>query len=207
MKDLFVLVADADIASTMNGLLTRQQLSLGIRSIEFTIERHLRRDPGCRQQAATFASGYADDHEYALVLFDKNGSGDEGTDRQLIQNEVENDLYQAGWQNRSKAIVIEPELEVWVWAGSPHVGMVLGWNEGTSALREWLCEHGLWPDGEAKPPDPKLALKRAMKEKHCSPKAATFKELAKMVSLKRCEDPAFQEVRETLQGWFPASGG
>ncbi len=96
---------------------------------------------------------------------------------------------------------------MWVWSGSPHVGKVLGWNEGTGALRGWLCEHGLCPEGEAKPPDPKLALKRAMKEKNCSPTAATFKELAEKVSLRKCEDPAFLEVRETLQGWFPGFKG
>ena len=153
------------------------------------------------------ARSFINDHECALVLFDKDGSGDEGVERLDIQIAVEEDLRRTGWEDRSKAIVIEPELETWVWSKSANVGRVLGWNEGTSALRKWLCEHGLWPDGEAKPPDPKLALKRAMKEENCSPKAATFKELAKMVSLKMCEDPAFQEVRETLQGWFPASGG
>ena len=207
MKDLFILAADTDIEATMRGLLTRRQLSLGIRSIEFTIVRHLRRDPGCRRQAAMTARRYVNNHEYALVLFDKDGSGDEGSDRQEIQIAVENDLRRAGWENKSKVIVIEPELEMWVWSESAHVGKVLGWNEGTGALREWLCEHGLWPENEAKPPDPKLALERAMNEKNCGPTAVTFKELAEKVSLKKCEDAAFQEVRETLQGWFPASRG
>ena len=111
MKDLFILAADTDIEATMRGLLTRRQLSLGIRSIEFTIVRHLRRDPGCRRQAAMTARRYVNNHEYALVLFDKDGSGDEGSDRQEIQIAVENDLRRAGWENKSKVIVIEPELE------------------------------------------------------------------------------------------------
>ena len=153
------------------------------------------------------ARRYVNSHEYALVLFDRHGSGDEGAERQDIQNAVEKELSRAGWENRSKAIVIDPELEMWVWSGSPHVGKVLGWDEGTGAQRAWLCKQNLWPDREAKPPDPKSALKRAMRQKKRSPTAATFKELAELVSLKKCEDPAFLELRETLQGWFPAASG
>ena len=189
----------------MRGLLTLRQAALGIRSIEFTIMRHLQRDPGCRRQAVSAARSYVNDHNYALVLFDKVGSGDEGAERQCIQNAVEEGLRRNGWENRSKAIVIEPELETWVWSTSANVGKVLGWNEGTGVLRDWLREHHLWPDDEAKPPDPKLALKRAMKVKNRSPTAATFMTLARKVGLSRCKDPAFREVRETLQGWFPAS--
>lgn len=189
----------------MRGLLTKRQAALGIRSIEFTITRHLLRDPGCRRQAVSTARSYVSDHNYALVLFDKVGSGDEGTERQRIQDAVEQDLHRNGWGNRSKAIVIEPELETWVWSASAHVGTVLGWNEGTEALRDWLRERHLWPDDEAKPPDPKSALKRAMRVKNRSPRATTFMTLARKVGLRTCKDPAFREVRETLQGWFPAS--
>ncbi len=150
----------------------------------------MHRDPGCRREAARTASSYIDDHEYALVLFDKAGSGDEVTERQAIQKAVEQDLWRAGWANRSKAIVIEPELEMWAWSESPYVGKVLGWIEGTGALREWLCEKDLWPDDEAKPPDPKLALRRAMRQKNRSPTAVTFKDLAEKVNLRAsCKIP------------------
>ncbi len=205
MKDLWILVADADIEATMRCLLTRRQAALGIRSIEFTIMRHLRRDPGCRRQAVSSARRYVNDHNYALVVFDRIGSGDEQTQRQRIQEAVEGDLHRNGWENRSKAIVIEPELETWVWSTSAHVGKTLGWNEGTGALRDWLGRHHLWPDDEAKPPDPKSALKRAMRERNLRPGAATFEALARKVGLRACEDPAFREMRETLQGWFPVS--
>lgn len=205
MKDLWILVADIDTGATMRGLLTQRQAALGIRGIEFTISKHPQRDPGCRRRAGSFARAFVNDHNYALVLFDKVGSGDERAERQRIQNAVEGDLRRNGWENRSKAIVIEPELETWVWSTSANVGKVLGWNEGTGVLRDWLREHHLWPDDEAKPPDPKLALKRAMRVKNRSPTAATFMTLAGKVGLGKCKDPAFREVRETLQGWFPAS--
>ncbi len=207
MKDLFVLVADLDIEVTMKGLLTKRQPSLGIRDIDPTFIRHMHRDPGCRRGAAETARKFVNDHKYALVLFDKHGSGDEQARRQDIQSAVEKDLRQAGWENRSKAIVIEPELEMWVWSGSSHVGKALGWDEGTDALRKWLCENNLWPGDEGKPPDPKLAMKRAMEVKKHSPRPEVFRNLAEGVSLTNCKDSAFLELCKTLQEWFPASGG
>lgn len=199
-----ILAADADIAATMCGLLTQRQASLGIRNLKFTIIRHPNRDPGCRLQAVSTAQGYAEDHNYALALFDKAGCGDEGTERRCIQEAVEGDLCRNGRKNRSKVIVIEPELETWVWSTSANVGKILGWNEGTEVLRDWLRQQHLWPDGEAKPPDPKSALKRAMMEKdRRRPTVATFRDLARRVSLRACEDPAFREMCETLQRWFP----
>lgn len=207
MRDLWILVADVDTEATLRTLLTDRQAALGIRSVEFTITRHLQRDPGCRLAAASTARSYLNDHNYALVLFDKHGSGDEGSDRQQIQNAVEGDLHQNGWENRSKAIVIEPELEAWVWSASANVGKVLGWNEGTGALREWLRERGLWPEGDAKPPDPKFALKRAMRVKNRAPTVTTFTSLAQKAGFQGCQDSAFREMRETLQRWFPSSHG
>ena len=56
-----------------------------------------------------------------------------------------------------------------VWSGSPHVGKVLGWDEGTDALRIWPCEHRHWPVDKINPPDPRSALKRAMRLKSGSP--------------------------------------
>ncbi len=35
------------------------------------------------------------------------------------------------------------------------------------------------------------------------PSAAIFKRLAAQVSLRRCEDKSFQELKEKLQTWFP----
>ncbi len=139
----------------MRGLLTRRQHALGIRSIEFTIIRHTCRDLGCRREAARTASSYVSDHVYALVLFDRAGCGDEMTERQAVQTAVEENLCRAGWANSSRVIVIEPELEMWVWSESANVGKLLGWNEGTGALREWLHEKHLWPDDKTKPPAPR----------------------------------------------------
>ena len=205
MKDLWVLVADVDIEATVRTLLDQRQAALGIREVEHTIIRHRQRDPGCRRQAVPTARGFLNDHKYAMVVFDKHGSGDDEAERKHIQQAVEGDPHQNGWENRSKAIVIEPELEAWAWSASTNVGKILGWDEGTRALRDWLHERKLWPDGATKPPDPKSALQRALREKNRRATPTTFKRLAQEVGLARCKDPAFQEMRATLRKWFPAS--
>ena len=64
--------------------------------------------------------------------------------REEIQEEVEIGLTRNGWEGRSKAIVIDPELEVWVWSRSPIVAEVLGWDTDIEALRRWLESEDLW---------------------------------------------------------------
>lgn len=126
MKDLFALVADQDMVETTKALLKRHQ-GLGIRPIEYTVERHLRRDPGCRGDAARRLRPHLHQYDKAVVMFDKHGCGREDSSREAIQREVERDLASNGWRDRAKAVVIDPELEASVWAGSNIVTQPLGW--------------------------------------------------------------------------------
>lgn len=202
MKDLFVLAADQDMLSAMIGLLERPK-ALGTRQIHYAIDRHRRRDPGCRTDASRRLRPYLNEYRYALVVFDKRGCGLEAESRENIQITVERDLSRNGWQGRSKAIVIDPELESWVWSRSNHVPRILGWTEGYDELRSWLDSGGLWPADATKPPEPKMAMRSALREQKRSVSASLFDQLARSVSLQRCECPAFKELKGTLRGWFP----
>ena len=205
MKDLCVLTADPSMRAAIRVLLNERQASLGIHKIECTIERHVLGDPGCRLGAADRLRAYAHDHCYALVMFDRDGSGRENEPRLTLQAEVERQLSANGWPGRSKAIVIDPELEAWIWTTSPHTAGVLGWgDEGNAGLRNWLQDRHLWPQAAIKPPDPKDAMATAMREKNKRPTSDVFAELAKKVGIRRCQDAAFIELRETLQAWFPS---
>jgi hypothetical protein len=47
-----------------------------------------------------------------------------------MENDLEARLSQSGWPSGCcAAIVIDPELELWVWSRSPHVPAVLGLSE------------------------------------------------------------------------------
>ena len=70
-------------------------------------------------------------------------------------------------------------------------------------LRTWLGRRGLWEAAMARPQNPKEAYRAALREGRKRPSAALFGELAANVPLRRCRCPAFNELRRTLQGWFP----
>ena len=190
--------------ATMDQLLTERQKSLGIHPIEFTVSTHLQQDPGCLNKAPERLIAHRDNHRYALVMFDRQGCGKEAETREILQNKVEQKLHNNGWADRSKAIVIDPELEAWVWNNSTHTARILGWEkEGYLKLQAWLCVRGLWPADDLKPPDPKKAYERALKAKGLQKSPNRFVKLAGSVGLKQCEDPAFEELKETLVEWFP----
>lgn len=202
MRDLFVLTADQDMLEAMQSLLRRQQ-SLGICEIQCAFSRHRRRDPGCRADASRRLRPHLREYRYALVIFDKDGCGRDDASREDIQSEVEQDLRRNGWEGRAKAIVIDPELESWVWSKSNLVPRFLGWTGNYGELQAWLNSGGLWPTNANKPPDPKRAMRSVLREKKRSVSASLFSQLAGSVSLQRCECPAFQELKQTLQAWFP----
>ena len=201
-KDLYVLVADLDMLQTMEKLLNRS-VKLGIRPINFAVAKHLDRDAGCRTKSSQYLRSHIRHYQYALVMFDKEGCGDNDS-REEIQHKVERDLAKNGWSGRSKAVVIDPELETWVWTGSNHVPKVLGWECGYEELKAWLATEGLWPSNSAKPPDPKSAMRVALSKGRRNVSAKLFGQLAKSTTLRHCQDSAFRELRNTLQRWFPA---
>jgi len=104
----------------------------------------------------------------------------------------------------SYAIVLDPELEAWVWSDSPQVDRTLGWAERSPNLRTWLEEQQLWPADIPKPHDPKHAMERALRAVRKRRSPALLRQLAERVSLRRCSDPAFIRLKTTLQRWFPA---
>ncbi len=202
--DLMVLVADLDMEQAVRGLFSRPQ---PLRNAQFSydVARHPNRDPGCRTQAADYLRPFFRSHRYAMVVFDLDGSGSTAS-REETQQEVERQLSMNGWGKRSKAIVIDPELEAWVWIKSPIVARFMGW-EGYGDLRSWLGSQGLWPTDRPKPPDPKSAMQRAMRQaavrRRVRRSSSKFFRLGQQVDARGCTDPAFGELRGTLQTWFP----
>ncbi len=201
-RDLIVLVAGGNDLETLKGLLSRPE-RLGIREVSFEVVPHARHDPGCFLQAPGFLRSYHGRYRYALVLFDREGSGREERSREDLEQDLEQRLASAGWGDRAAAVVVDPELEIWIWSDSPHVDEVLGWKNRSPALRSWLVEAGFLAEGELKPERPKEAVEKALRLARKARSSSRYRQLAERVSFQRCEDLAFQKLKRVLQGWFP----
>jgi len=196
-------VADKNMEFGVRGLLSRPK-ALRVKEIDAEILVHPRRDPGCVHGAHDLLRPFANDYEHALVMFDRHGSGREAQSPDVLRGEVRGRLAAAGWGNRAEVILLDPELEVWVFSPSPHVEGCLGWNQGRGSLRGWARKQNLWPDGQQKPGDPRGTLDRILRHLGRPRSSALYKCIARRVSLQRCSDPAFATLSGTLSRWFPA---
>jgi len=199
--DLVVLVADKDIEQSMHGILERYE-SLGIRKINFKIIPHPQKDPGCFKEGHDLLRPFVRTYANAMVIFDRDGCGQEDKPREVIEKEVEERLSASGWGNRAAAIVIDPELENWLWSDSPEVDAAVRWKGKSPVLREWLKMKGYFKEGSVKPFPPKEALKEALKEVRMPASSSIFRKIAEKVSLKRCQDIAFNKLKDRLLLWY-----
>jgi len=202
LQDLIVLVADGTMRRAIEALLSGYE-RVGIRPLEvrvFTGNPPYDSEPFLRCQQ--YLRPFLNLASYALVIFDREGCGNTGS-RAEIETEVEKRLAQNGWEKRSAAVVIDPELEAWVWSDSPNLDAALGWPHRGAQLRAWLGEQGFLEPGHTKPARPKEALEAALRDSNKKRSSSLYLELATRVSFERCADPAFLKLKSTLQSWFP----
>ncbi len=199
-ETLIVLAADREIEETMKELLGRPK-SLGIRQLHFKVQRYPGRDAGCRTNAADFLRSFRNRFSHALVVFDRERCGSFET-RERIEQEVEADLARSGWRDHGKAVVIDPELEGWLWSDSPNVLKGLHWRGAFDELKSWLEQQEVWDHSSPKLHDPKAALRCTLRRTRRRKSARIFGEIANRASLKGCRDPAFRKLKSVLGGWF-----
>lgn len=200
--DLIILTADGNMQSAVEAILQRL-VTRGALKVSFKIFSHLHHDPGCLRKAHTFLLPYTTNFKHSLVIFDRDGCGKESKSREELEAEVEHRLSINGWHDRSAAIVIDPELEVWLWTDSNELDQVLGWSGRQPDLRTWLVQKGFLASTSAKPADPKGAYKSAIREVRMPKSPSHMIRLAQRVSLQRCTDSAFDKFLSTLKKWFP----
>jgi len=197
MKDLIVLVADHNMEAALRQILKRNQ-SLSIRPIDPQIFPHPRHDPGVLNEADNFLATMQEDYSHALVVFDRIGCGQEEKSSSELKAIVQTKLDSSGWQERSGVVVIDPELENWIWTNSPHVSRALGIKH-----REFL--ELLKQNSKAttfKPDHPKELLEDVLRRSGIPRSSSLYAQLAKTVSLRRCIDPSFNDLKRNLRDWF-----
>src|ERR1700722_10824941 len=205
MRDLVVLTACQHSKFAVRAVMARAD-SLSIRAIDANFVVHPENDPGCFNTAHTLLRSQVDQYRYALVIFDRHGSGQERFAASQIASIVTEHLARNGWTDRAAVVVINPELEAWVWSDSPNVDRILGWEGRLPPLRSWLEETGWIPQGQTFPSDPKGALLSAIRASGVRHSSSLFEALGQSVGLRECADPNFRRLCDILRGWFPAAG-
>ncbi len=204
MSRLLCVAADKNIEATLSTLLECRQPALGVSSFSFRVVVHPRRDPGCFRDGPDFLNGLlSSGDDRGLLVFDQAWEGNPYATAAETANAIRERFVSLGIAGQAEVVVIEPEIEAWVWNTSPHVSKVLRWDDTRSPLREWLAERDLWPMELPKPPDPKAAMEAVLRVRHIPRSSSLYRELARKVGLKSCQDEAFQHLRNVLRRWFP----
>ena len=205
VKDLIVLTADKQMQRTVETLLNHRTESLRIANLSADILRHPKKDPGCRTAAGDILNPLRSVYPKALVIFDFHGCGERNRTARQLEVDLEQELENAGWgDDRIAVIVIEPELEAWIFGSSfEQLRRAVRWSQSQS-IREWLETRNYLSSDNSKPPDPKAAIESVLAAQKKPLSSSLFADLARDVSLARCQDRAFQKFRTILQGWFPA---
>lgn len=203
MHDLIILVADRNTRFAVSGILGSPE-RLGTRAINAPPPYvHPKRDPGVIGACESFLRPFQKAARHALVICDRKGCGREKRTREQLEADIEGRLASTGWADRSAAVVIDPELEAWVWSDSPHVLTALGWKQDRAALSGWLEAHGFSESGSAKPSKPKEAVEGLLRLARKPRSSAFYFDLAQKVSFQHCSDGAFSKLTNVLRGWFP----
>lgn len=203
MKDLYILTADLDTENCIKAVLPRFQADGVIHPITFDLNRHPNRDSGCFSKGPEFIrdTGIKGRYEHVLIIFDHEGCGQEKRKAVDVEHDVINRLVLNGW-DRAKVdcIVIEPEIENWLWTQSLHTAKQMGWTD-LATLTNWLKGKGYVFQTDGKPTRPKEAAEAATREKRIR-----FMEIhggiASIASYTNCSSPSFLKYKDTLMTWF-----
>jgi hypothetical protein len=206
IKDLIVVVADKSMMATVVGILGRPH-ALGIRPIAFDVKVHMNYDSGVRVEGVSTIHTFRSEFSHALLLLDYEGCGaDENAAKRKFPAELQDELaicLRQTWGEKSDVIVINPELDVWVWGGDNILRELLGWQE-TASIRDWLKAKGFEFGATGKPIRPKEAFDCVLRQCRQSHSASMYRKIAERISLSRCTDESFQRLSHVLQDWFPS---
>ena len=212
MRDCVFLLADKNMQATFEGFLTRrgfhQSLGCGFFSfdpLDDIVVASGDNDPGLYTRGHELLRPYQATHRHAVVVLDAEWDGSPGKDE--IRARLNCEIERTGWvAERFVVIVIDPELENWIWQQSDHVAKGLGFD----SLRDLMSDSDLqvaWPEGQDKPSSPKEILETLLMKKKIPRSSSIYKKITSAVSVRHCRDSAFQQLIEALQRWFPESNG
>lgn len=211
MRDCIFLVADKNMEAAFGGFLGRDQFHSSLGTAPFTFDPDVDllvdeggSDPGVFRRAHEILRSYTSTHRHAVVALDCDWAGSPGAE--AIVSGISDRLRSVGWKSEYFAVIaIDPEIEAWMWQDSPHVSSAL-WYRKKKNLRRYLQENDRWPKEMGKPPSPKEAMEWVLRGTRRRRSSQIYREITSEVSVRQCQDGAFQELADRLRLWFPEEG-
>jgi len=205
-KDLLVVTADLDAQEVMKAILERCE-ALEIHPISFDVVRHLGRDPGLFVGAADYSKLMKEKYHKLIIMLDYHGSGCSdggGKCAATIQKQLDG----VTWKSHSLAVIIEPELEEWLWHNEASIQKIFELSD--AQLKEFVATFCKKHDCDVRSvtrEKPKELLdficEKVKNRGHLRHKE--FGQLASSASLKGWQTSAsFRQIVAILQEWFPS---
>ena len=137
-------------------------------------------------------------YSHGLLIFDHQGCGDRRSGPE-IEAELDDQLA-ANWGDQAKAIVIEPEVEAWLWGMTESLHAIP--KLSGADLNQWLRSRHPWPKKPVDPKDHLQALFRDYRAKYCGD---NFRLVAQQASLndQHCLCRSYRRFVSILRTWFP----
>ncbi len=206
MRELVILTADGTMNAVFKAFFSREMwhMTLGCGAFDLWTEEDIFHVPGqtdgaVHRRAHEFLRPYLGTHRRALVALDWQFGGERPAAE--VREEVLQNLRRNGWEDRCEVVVIDPEIEVWLWQDKPQIAQAVRFQGG--GLRAHLENDGSWPAGQAKPTAPKDTIQDLIRRNRAGAPMVVYSKIAESVGVAGCQDGAFQHLRASLQAWFP----
>ena len=211
MRDCVFFTADSTMKQAILGFMSRNDrfahYNLGTAPFTFEPNEDLfssaTMDPGTYTTGEELLKPFRNTHRHAVLMLDADWDGSPGADN--IRNDLTDRILASGWSaDAFKVIVIDPELEAWIWQRNQRVATALKFGSVAEMVKAVHDAKIDWPNGNAKPSRPKEALEAVTTRKRgIGYSSALHRSITATVTLVGCQDAAFLELRHTLQVWFP----
>lgn len=206
MKDLCIWVADAETGAFLKALLGRPR-ALNIREIECDFERHTGRDSGMVTNGPELTRQMKRFYRKTLLVLDYHGCGRENRQpAKQVAEEMQGRLDVVTWQGKSSVVIVEPELERWLWLCESAIAkhFSISAEELRQSCRAYADKQGKSLD-QIKEKEPKTLLDHICRHhhpRHFGPD--NFENIGQHASIKQLQaSPSFQRFHQAMQSWFP----